>query len=66
MTVGVTVGVIAGYYRGFADTLLSRVSDIVLAMPVLLVAIGIGAACGRRAEGCLGGHVEPGSASSSS
>ncbi len=60
MTFGVTVGVMAGYYRGFADTLLSRVSDIVLAMPVLLVAIGIGAACGQTAEGCLGGHVEPG------
>jgi peptide/nickel transport system permease protein len=40
--------------------MLSRVSDIVLAMPVLLVAIGIGAACGQTAEGCLGGHVEPG------
>ena len=60
MTIGVTVGVIAGYYRGFADALLSRVSDVVLAMPVLLIAIGIGAACGATPEGCLGGHVEPG------
>ncbi len=60
MTIGVTVGVVAGYYRGFADALLSRISDIVLAMPVLLIAIGIGAACGATAEGCLGGHVEPG------
>jgi peptide/nickel transport system permease protein len=60
MTIGVTVGVIAGYYRGFADALLSRISDIVLAMPVLLIAIGIGAACGATKEGCLGGHVEPG------
>ena len=33
MIIGVTVGVIAGYYRGFADALLSRISDIVLAMP---------------------------------
>ena len=36
MVFGVTVGVLAGYYRGFADALLSRISDVVLAMPVLL------------------------------
>ncbi len=60
MIVGVTVGVVAGYYRGFADTLLSRVSDVVLAMPQLLLAIGIGAACGQTAQGCVGGLVQPG------
>ncbi|MDX6598417.1 MAG: peptide/nickel transport system permease protein [Gaiellales bacterium] len=60
MTVGVAVGVVAGFYRGLADTLLSRISDVVLAMPLLLIAIGIGAACGQTAAGCLGGHVEPG------
>ncbi len=60
MTIGVTVGVVAGYYRGFADTLLSRVSDVVLAMPQLLLAIGIGAACGQTAQGCVGGLIQPG------
>ncbi len=33
MTIGVTVGVIAGYYRGFADTIVMRLSDVVLALP---------------------------------
>ena len=60
MVVGVLVGVVAGYYRGFADTLLSRVSDVVLAMPQLLIALGISAACGQTAQGCLGGYVQPG------
>ena len=50
MTIGVTVGVIAGYYRGFADTVVSRISDVVLALPVLLLAIGIAAACGADAR----------------
>jgi peptide/nickel transport system permease protein len=60
MVLGVTVGVIAGYYRGVADTLLSRVSDVVLAMPALLLAIGIGAACGQTAQGCVHGIIQPG------
>jgi peptide/nickel transport system permease protein len=60
MTVGVTIGVIAGYYRGIADTLLSRISDVVLAMPALLLAIGIGAACGQTAQGCVNGLIQPG------
>ena len=60
MTIGVTVGVIAGYYRGFTDTVVMRISDVVLALPVLLLAIGIAAACGQTAAGCLGGFVQPG------
>ena len=64
MIIGVTVGVVAGYYRGFVDTLLSRISDVVLALPQLLLAIGIAAACGSTPEGCLDGLVQPGLASS--
>ncbi|MEO9175339.1 MAG: ABC transporter permease [Gaiellales bacterium] len=60
MTVGVTVGVIAGYYRGFVDTIVSRLSDVMLALPQLLLAIGIAAACGQTATGCLGGTIQPG------
>ena len=60
MTIGVTVGIIAGYYRGFTDTILSRTSDVVLALPQLLLAIGIAASCGTTAEGCLGGLIQPG------
>jgi peptide/nickel transport system permease protein len=60
MSIGVTVGVIAGYYRGFLDTIMSRTSDVVLALPQLLLAIGIAASCGQTAEGCLDGLIKPG------
>ena len=49
--IGVTLGMIAGYYRGFVDTALSRSMDVVLAFPVLLLALGLGAACSLK--GCL-------------
>ena len=56
--VGVTVGLIAGFYRGWVDTLLSRTTDVVLSIPVLLLGLGIGAAC--SVKGCLGGALQPG------
>ena len=52
------VGLIAGFYRGWVDTLLSRLVDLVLAIPILLLGIGIGAACAVR--GCVAGVVQPG------
>ncbi len=56
--IGLTFGTIAGYYRGWADTLLARLVDVVLSIPILLFGLGIGAACAVR--GCLGGTVTPG------
>jgi peptide/nickel transport system permease protein len=58
--IGVTLGLLAGYYRGKVDTVISRVIDIVLSLPVLLFAIGLVAACGFSKEGCLGGLIRPG------
>ena len=40
------------------DTLLSRFTDIVLSFPVLVLGLGLGAACGVR--GCAGGLIQPG------
>ena len=57
--IGVTVGLLAGYFRGWVDTLLTRAMDVMLAFPVLLIAIGLGVAC-AGAEGCAGGLIEPG------
>jgi peptide/nickel transport system permease protein len=57
---GVIVGIVAGYFGGKLDMLISRTIDIFLSMPVLLFAVGIAAACGRTAEGCLSGLIEPG------
>jgi ABC-type dipeptide/oligopeptide/nickel transport system permease subunit len=56
--IGVAIGVLAGFYRGWVDTLLARLVDLVLSIPVLLLGLGIGAACAVR--GCLGGAVQPG------
>lgn len=55
---GTVVGLLAGYYRGWTDTLLSRLVDVVLAIPVLMLGLGLGAACAVR--GCLDGHIQPG------
>jgi peptide/nickel transport system permease protein len=43
-----------------SDTAITRLVDIVLAMPILLFAIGIATVCGITAEGCLGGLLQPG------
>lgn len=36
---GVTLGLIAGYFRGWVDTVIMRVMDIILAFPSLLLAL---------------------------
>ncbi|GHA55908.1 peptide ABC transporter permease [Amylibacter ulvae] len=36
---GVTVGLIAGYYRGAVDTVIMRMMDVILAFPSLLLAL---------------------------
>jgi ABC-type dipeptide/oligopeptide/nickel transport system permease subunit len=59
VVLGVTAGLVAGYYRGWVDTLLSRFIDVVLSFPVLLLGIGIASAC-SLGHGCVGGAVTPG------
>ncbi len=56
--IGVTLGLLAGYYRGWIDTLISRLIDVTLSIPILLLGLGIGAACAVR--GCVGGALQPG------
>jgi ABC-type dipeptide/oligopeptide/nickel transport system permease subunit len=58
--IGVAVGLMAGYYRGKTDTILSRTTDVVMSMPILLLAIGLASACGASQEGCLWGTLRPG------
>lgn len=45
--VGLLIGAIAGFLGGFVDALLMRLMDIMLAIPGLLLAIGIVAVLGR-------------------
>src|SRR4051795_3616954 len=60
MFIGVVVGLLAGFHRGWVDTFLSRTMDVLLAFPILLLALGIGSACSDPKKGCLGGHLKPG------
>jgi peptide/nickel transport system permease protein len=46
LVVGVPLGLVSGYYRGPADMLAMRVTDVVLAFPFLVVAIGLAAIFG--------------------
>jgi peptide/nickel transport system permease protein len=57
--IGLIIGLVAGYYRGAVDTILSRLTDVVLAFPILLLGLGIAAAC-SGAQGCFSGLIEPG------
>ena len=59
IVVGTVVGLLAGYFRGTADWVLSRIMDVTLAFPILLLGLGFAAAC-SGAEGCLGGIIQPG------
>jgi peptide/nickel transport system permease protein len=58
--IGVTLGLLAGFYRGKVDTFVSRLIDIVLSLPILLLALGLVAACSLTENGCLGGLLKPG------
>lgn len=49
--IGVVLGLISGFYRGWVDSGISRVTDIVLAFPVLLLSLGLAAAC-SLGDGC--------------
>ncbi|MCW2846278.1 MAG: transporter permease [Marmoricola sp.] len=41
VTLGVVIGLAAGYFGGWVDTVLARLIDVVLSMPFLLVAISL-------------------------
>ena len=58
--IGTFIGVMAGFFGGWADTTLSRGADVMLAVPQLLISIGIVAACSTTKEGCAGGLIKPG------
>jgi ABC-type dipeptide/oligopeptide/nickel transport system permease subunit len=55
---GTVIGLLAGFYRGWTDTVAMRAVDVFLSFPVLVLGLGIGAACSVR--GCLGGVITPG------
>ena len=46
MAVAVPVGIVAGYYRGWVDAVIARLTDVLLAFPFLIVAVGLAAILG--------------------
>ncbi len=41
--IGTVIGVLAGYYSRAVDSILMRITDIILAFPAILLALGVGA-----------------------
>jgi ABC-type dipeptide/oligopeptide/nickel transport system permease subunit len=60
LTIGLVVGLLAGFFGGVIDTVLSRTADVLLAVPQILIAVGVVAACSTSKQGCLGGLIQPG------
>jgi peptide/nickel transport system permease protein len=58
--IGLIVGLAAGYFGGWVDTVLSRTADVMLSVPQLLLAIGVVAACSTTKQGCARGLIQPG------
>ena len=59
VSIGVVLGMVSGYFGGVVDTVISRLIDVTLAFPILLLALGIASAC-SLGNGCAGGLVKPG------
>ncbi|HWX44514.1 MAG TPA: ABC transporter permease [Solirubrobacteraceae bacterium] len=56
--IGAVFGLLSGFYGGWVDTLLSRATDVALCFPILLLGLGISAAC--QVRGCAAGAIQPG------
>jgi ABC-type dipeptide/oligopeptide/nickel transport system permease subunit len=50
LSIGVMLGAIAGYYRGWIDTTVSRVIEITMAFPALLFIIALASTVGSRID----------------
>jgi peptide/nickel transport system permease protein len=61
VVVGVALGVLAAYYGGWIDTVISRLTDIVMAFPLLLFALALASTVGDRLNDVtFGGIFRPG------
>jgi ABC-type dipeptide/oligopeptide/nickel transport system permease subunit len=61
VSIGLLMGLIAGYYRGWVDTVVSRLTEIVMAFPYLLFVIAVAATVGERLNTItFGGLLHPG------
>lgn len=59
VVLGTALGLVAGWYRGWLDTALQGLVDVMLSFPVLLLGLGVASAC-TFGDGCAGGLIQPG------
>ena len=60
MLIGVILGASAGYFRGATDTVISRLTEITMAFPLLLFVIALAATVGPRLNAITLGVFPPG------
>ena len=51
--IGVTVGLVAGFYGGRTDDVIMRLTDVFMAVPVLILAMALSAAIGASVEAAI-------------
>ena len=58
LTVGITIGLVAGYLGGAVDSLLMRIADIQLTFPAILIALLVDGVVARRAAARVHDRME--------
>ena len=53
LAVAIPVGLIAGYYRGWVDPVIARLTDALLAFPFLILAVGLAAILGPSLKNAI-------------
>ena len=57
MLIGVTAGAVAGYYRGWPDTIVSRLTEVTMAFPLVLFAVALASTAGTQLNGITFGGL---------
>jgi peptide/nickel transport system permease protein len=57
ITIGLVMGSIAGYFGGWIDTIISRITEIVMAFPYLLFVIALASTVGTRVDNITFGFL---------
>jgi peptide/nickel transport system permease protein len=59
MIIGVILGSMAGYFRGWTDTLISRITEVTMAFPLLLFIVAVAATVGPQLNAITIGGIFP-------
>jgi peptide/nickel transport system permease protein len=59
MLIGVILGATAGYFRGWVDTIISRITEVTMAFPLLLFIVALAATIGPQLDAVTLGGLFP-------